>query len=156
MCWWVCVCKFRSCCCSVARSLDLTLCDPMNWSTPVFPVLHYLPEFAQTHVHWVGDAIQPSHFLSPLLLLPLIFPSLWVFSSELLLCNRWPKYWSFSFNISLGVRSRNIKGSRTKISKSERKTLSRKKEEIPRLDSVTGKIQREKTKTSKEVVQKTH
>ena len=42
----------------------LTLCDPTDRSTPGFPVLHYLPEFAQTHGHWVGDAIQPSHPLS--------------------------------------------------------------------------------------------
>ena len=42
----------------------LALCDPMDFSTPGFPVLHYLPEFAQTHVHWVSDAIQPSHPLS--------------------------------------------------------------------------------------------
>ena len=41
------------------------LCDPMNYSTPGFLVLHYLPEFAQTHVHWVDDAIQPSHSLLP-------------------------------------------------------------------------------------------
>ena len=45
---------------SVAQSSP-TLCDPMGCSTPGFPVLHYLLEFAQTHVHWVGDAIQPSH-----------------------------------------------------------------------------------------------
>ena len=51
------------CCCSVAK-LCLTLCDPMDCSTPGFPVLHHLPEFAHTHVHWVGDAIQPSHPLS--------------------------------------------------------------------------------------------
>ena len=50
-------------CCSVAQSC-LTLCNPMDCSTPGFPVLHYLPEFAQTDVHWVGDAIQPSHPLS--------------------------------------------------------------------------------------------
>ena len=49
--------------CSVAKSC-LTLCDPMDCSTPGFPVLHYLPEFAQTHGHGVGDAIQPSHSLS--------------------------------------------------------------------------------------------
>ena len=48
------------CCCSVAQSC-LTLCDPMDCSTPGFPVFHYLPEFAQPHVHWIGDAIQPSH-----------------------------------------------------------------------------------------------
>ena len=51
-------------CCSVTQ-LCPTLCNPMNCSMPGFPVLHYLPEFAQTHVHWVGDAIQPSHPLSP-------------------------------------------------------------------------------------------
>ena len=48
---------------SVAKSCP-TLCDPMNRSTPGLPVLHQLPEFTPTHVHWVGDAIQPSHPLS--------------------------------------------------------------------------------------------
>ena len=57
-------------------------------------------ELAQTHVHWVSDAIQPSHPLSPPLFLPLIFPSIRVFSTESALPIRWPKYWSFSFNIS--------------------------------------------------------
>ena len=57
----------------------------MNCSMPRFPVLHYLPEFAQTHIHWVDDAIQPSHPLLPLLLLPSIFPSIRVFFSELAL-----------------------------------------------------------------------
>ena len=52
-----------SCCCSVAKSCP-TLCIPVECSTPGFPVLHYLPELAQTHVHWVSDAIQPSHPLS--------------------------------------------------------------------------------------------
>ena len=52
------------CCCSIAKSSP-TFCDPMDSSTPGFPVLHYLPEFAQTHVHWADDAIQPSHPLSP-------------------------------------------------------------------------------------------
>ena len=51
------------CCCSVANWCPI-ICDPMNCSTLVFPVLPYFPEFAQTHVHWVGDAIQPSHPLS--------------------------------------------------------------------------------------------
>ena len=55
---------YMNCYCSVAKSC-LTLCDPMNCSTPGFPVLHHLPEFAQTHVHWVDDAIQPSHPLPP-------------------------------------------------------------------------------------------
>ena len=50
-----------TCCCCWVAKLCLTLCDPINWSTPGFPVLHHLPEFAQTHVHWVGDAIQSSH-----------------------------------------------------------------------------------------------
>ena len=84
---------------SVAQSC-LTLCDPINHSTPGLPVHHQLLEFTQTPVHWVGDAIQPSH--------PLLSPSpparnlsqhqglfKWVNSSL-----RWPKYWSFSFNIS--------------------------------------------------------
>ena len=53
-----------------------------------------------SHIHWVGDTIQPSHPLSSLLLLPSIFPSIGIFSDESALCIRWPKYWSFSFNIS--------------------------------------------------------
>ena len=52
------------CCCSVAQSY-LTLCDPVGFSTASFPVLHYLPEFAQTHVHWINDALQQPHSLSP-------------------------------------------------------------------------------------------
>ena len=56
--------SYVSCyCCSVTKSC-LTLCSPMDCSTPGFPVLHCLPKFAQTHVHRVGDAIQPSHPLS--------------------------------------------------------------------------------------------
>ena len=77
----------------VVQSLScVQLCDPMNNSMPGFPVLHHLPEFAQTHVHWVGDAIQPAHPLSSPLLLPSIFPINRVFSSESALCIRWPKY----------------------------------------------------------------
>ena len=87
------------CCCLVAK-LCLTLCDPMICSTPGFPVLHYPLKFAQTHVHWVGDAIQPSHSLSPLLLVLSIFPSIRVFSNELALRIRWPNYWSFSISTS--------------------------------------------------------
>ena len=56
--------SFRLCCCSVTQSC-LTSCNPMNCSTWGFPVNHYLPEFAQTQVCWVGDAIQPSHPLLP-------------------------------------------------------------------------------------------
>ena len=54
----------QSSCCSVAKSCPI-LCDPMDCSTPGFPVLHYLLEFAQTHVRWVSEAIQPSHPLPP-------------------------------------------------------------------------------------------
>ena len=72
----------------------------MDCSTPGFPVLHCLPEFAQIHVHQVGDAIQPSH--PPFLPSPLALnlPSNRDFSNEFALCIRWPKYWSFSFSIS--------------------------------------------------------
>ena len=84
---------------SVTQSC-LILCDPMNHSTPGLPVHHKLPEFTQTHAHRVGDAIQPSHPLSSLLLLPPITPSIRVLSNESTLCMRLPKYWSFSFNIS--------------------------------------------------------
>ena len=58
------------------------------------------PRAAQTHVHRVGDAMQPLHPLSSLLLLPSIFSSTRGFSKESVLCIRWPKYWSFSFSIS--------------------------------------------------------
>ena len=71
----------------------------MDCSTRALPVHHQLPEFTQTHVHWVSDAIQPPHSLS-LLLLPSIFPSIRIFSNEPFLCIRWPKFWSFSFSIS--------------------------------------------------------
>ena len=85
-----------------ARSLQscLPLCNPMDYSTPGFLVLHQLLELAQTDVHWVSDA--PNHFIlcCPLLLLPLIFPSIRVFSNESALHIRRPKYWSFSFSIS--------------------------------------------------------
>ena len=91
-----------SCCCSVTKSCP-TLCNPMDCSIPGFPVLHYLLEFAQTHDHWVSDAIQPSNHLilfHPLFLLPSIFPSTRVFSNESALHIRLPKYWSFSSSIS--------------------------------------------------------
>ena len=71
----------------------------MNRSTPGLPVHHHFAEFTQTHIHRVGDAIQPSLLCRPLLLLPPIPPSIRVFSNELTLCMRWPKYWSFNFNI---------------------------------------------------------
>ena len=84
---------------SVAQSC-LTLCEPMNRSTPGLPVHHQLLESTQTHVHRVDDAILPSHPLLSPLLLPSIFPSIVVFSNESALRIRWPKYWNCSFNIS--------------------------------------------------------
>ena len=83
---------------SVTQSCT-TLCNPMDCSTPGFPVHQQLPELAQTHVHWVSDAIQPSHLLlspSP----SAFFPIIRVFSNESVLRIRWPNYWSFSFSIS--------------------------------------------------------
>ena len=71
----------------------------MDWSIPGFPVLHCLPEFAQTQIHWVGDAIQPSHPHHPLLL-PSIFPSIRIFSDESVLRIRCPKSWSFNFSVN--------------------------------------------------------
>ena len=91
--------QIHYCCCSVTQ-LCSTLCDSMDCSMPGFPILPYLPEFAQIHVHWVGEAIQPSVLCHPLLLLPSIFPSIEVFSNESVLSIRWPKYWSFGFSIN--------------------------------------------------------
>ena len=81
------------CSCSFAK-LYPTVCDLMDCSTSGFPVHHHLLELAQTHVHQVGDAIQPSHPLSSLL--PSIFPSIRVFSNESAFHIRWPNYGSFS------------------------------------------------------------
>ena len=86
---------------SVAQSCP-TFCDPMDYSTPGLPVHHQLPELTQTHVHWVSDAIQPSHPLSS------SSPPAFDLSQHQSLFNknesvlriRWPKYWSFSFSIS--------------------------------------------------------
>ena len=90
----------RYCGCSVAKSYP-TLCKPEGYSMPGCSVLHDHLDFAQNHVLWVRDSIQPSHpVLPPLLLLSSIFPSIRVFSNESALCIRWPKYWSFSFSIS--------------------------------------------------------
>ena len=79
----------------------------MNPSTPGLPVHHQLPEFTQTHVHQVSNAIQPSHPLSTLLLLPPIPPSIRDFSNESTLRMRWRKYWSFSYSI---IPSKEIPG----------------------------------------------
>ena len=78
----------------------LTLCKPMDYSTPGFPVHHLPSEFAQTPVHWAGDAIQPSHPLLSPSPPTFNFPSIKVFSNESVLHIRWPKYWGFSFCIS--------------------------------------------------------
>ena len=87
---------------SVTQSCP-ALCDPMNRSTPGLPVHHQLSESTQTCVHCVSDANQPSHTLLSLLLLSSIFPSIRIFSNDSALHMRWPKYWSFSFNISPSI-----------------------------------------------------
>ena len=87
---------------SAAQSCP-TLCDPMDCSMPGLPVHHKLLEFAQNHVHWIGDAINHLILCCPLLLLPSFFPSIRVFSNESVLHIRWPNYWSFSFSISPSI-----------------------------------------------------
>ena len=87
------------CCCSVAKSC-LTLCNPMDCSTPGFPVLHYLPWSLLKFMPI--ESVMLSNYLilyCPHLLLPSIFPSISVSSNEWVLHIRWPKYWSFSFSI---------------------------------------------------------
>ena len=79
---------------SVTQSC-LTLCNLMACSMPGLPVHHQLQVYS-SHVNWVGNAI----LCRPLLLPPSIFPSIRVFSNESVICIRWPKYWSFSFNIN--------------------------------------------------------
>ena len=83
---------------SVAQ-LCPTLCNPMDCSMPGF-LVHYQLQITQTLVHRVGDAIQPSHPLSCPSPPALIFPSIRIFSNELVLCIKWPKYWSFSISLS--------------------------------------------------------
>ena len=84
---------------SVAKS-RLTCCDPIDCSTPSLSVLHHILEFTQTRV--LESVMPPNHLILslPLLILPSIFPSIRVFSSESVLHIRWPKYLSFSFSIS--------------------------------------------------------
>ena len=87
------------CCCSVTQSCP-TLCNPMDCSTPGFPVLHCPLEFAQRHVHWL---VMPSNYLilcHPILFLPSIFLRIRVFSNELALCIWWTVYSSFNCSIS--------------------------------------------------------
>ena len=87
-------------CCSVIQSCS-TLCDPMDCSMPGFPDLHYLPEFALS-LMFVELMMLSKHLILCylLILLPSVFPSIRIFSSESALHIRWPKYWSFSFSIS--------------------------------------------------------
>ena len=102
--------QFRSslccCCCSAARSCPI-LWGPMDCSRLGSPVLHYLQEFAQTHVHWVNQVIQTSHRLSPLLFLPSIFSSIKVFFNGSALHIRQP---NFGASASASALSMNIQG----------------------------------------------
>ena len=98
--WFIVIFRFTISfsCCSVAQ-LRLTLCDPMDCSTPGLPVPRHLPEFAQVRIHCISDAIQPSHPLTP------SSPSALSFSQHRELFQwavyiTWPKSWSFSFSIS--------------------------------------------------------
>ena len=90
---------------SVAQSCP-TFCNPLDCSTPGFPVHHQLPELVQTHVHRVGDATQPNHLIlcHPLLLLPSIFPIIRVFFNESVLHIKWPKYWSFTSILRMNIQ----------------------------------------------------
>ena len=93
---------YCSLCCSVPWPCP-TLCNPMDWTMPGFSVLHYIPEFVQTHIHWSIESMMPSKhliFCHPLLLLPSIFSRIKVFSNESALRIRWTKYWSFIFSIN--------------------------------------------------------
>ena len=101
ICLWICI-QFSS-----AAQSCLTLCNTMNHSTPGLPVHHQLPEFTKlTSI----ESVMPSHhriLCRPFLLLPLIHPSIRVFSDESTVLMRWPKYWSFSFSI---IPSKEIPG----------------------------------------------
>ena len=91
-------------CYSVSKLCPI-LCKHMGYSTPGFPVFHHLLDFAQTHVHWVSDAIQPSHPLLPLLLLPSILPWIRVFSNSWLFTS---DGWSIRASASVSVLPMNI------------------------------------------------
>ena len=85
--------------CLITKSC-LTLCHPIHYSTPGFPVLHHLPKFAQTHVHWVGDTSNHLILCCPFSSCLQSFPASGSFSSESAFLIRWPKYLSFNFSIS--------------------------------------------------------
>ena len=89
----------RASCCSVAKPC-LTLCDPMDCSMSGFPVHHQL--WSLLKLMSIGLMMPTKHLIlcHPLLLLSSVFPSIRVFSNESVLHIKWPKYWSFSFNIS--------------------------------------------------------
>ena len=80
---------------SVQSLSHVRLCDPMDCSTPGFPVHHQLPELAQTHAHRVSETIQPSHTLSSPSFPALNLSQHYGLSSESALRIRWPKYWNF-------------------------------------------------------------
>ena len=86
--------------CCVVVHLCLTLCNPMDCSTPGFPVLHYLLQFVQ--IMSIESVVPSNHLVlhHPFLLLPSIFPCIRIFSNESLFSIKWTKYWSFSFSIS--------------------------------------------------------
>ena len=94
------VLKWHYCCCHSGTKLCPTLRDPINYSIPGFPVLHHLSEFSQVHVHWVGDAIQPSQPLLPSSPSAFNLSQHQGLSNESVLHIRWPKYWSFSISLS--------------------------------------------------------
>ena len=79
----------------------LTLCNPVNCSTPVLPGHHQLPEFTHSHAHWVSDAIQPSHPLSSPSPAPFNLSQHQGLFQWVVLHIRWPKYWNFSISISV-------------------------------------------------------
>ena len=92
------------CCYSVFKSY-LTLCNPMDCSTPGFPVLHYLLDLLKFMS--IESMMLANHLIlcRPLFLLPSVFPSIRVFSNELALCIRWLKYWSFSISLSMNIQA---------------------------------------------------
>ena len=87
--------------CSVAK-LCLILCSPMDCSMPGFPILHYLPEFAQTHVHWVSDAIQPSHPIAHFSSCPPSFPASGSFPMSWLFTSGGQSIWDYLLLTSPG------------------------------------------------------